>query len=77
MISVSPFETIYFKSEITLNGQCLLNTPVETLKEVNDLKNMKQTGQIWTADDQCKMSLGPSASFCRVNFQTDYFYQTA
>lgn len=47
-------------------GQCLTNIPASLPNEVI-FSEQTNPGQIWTADDQCKMMYGASASFCTVN----------
>jgi len=49
----------------------LANVPTTTPVEVSWVGNTFP-GQIWTADDQCKMIYGSGASFCPVLLQ--YFF---
>ena len=58
--------TIYKLSGVSLNGQCLTNTPTSRPVEV-DLTQDKLPGDFLTPDEQCKMIHGPTASFCSIN----------
>jgi len=65
------FANIFLKissASISSQAQCLLNKPSQPLwYDANfDLTNL--TGQIWSANDQCKMVYGSNASFCQVIF---------
>ena len=54
--------------------QCLLNLPPNLPLEAS-LADEYYPGQMWSLDDQCKMRLGQSASFCRV-FLHDFCYNS-
>ena len=49
----------FFNNFLSVAATCLLNTPAST-----SFENVTKPGQWWTADDQCKMIYGSSASFC-------------
>ena len=67
--SIEQFKLALLNNE--LNGaskmaQCLINVPAVSTAEESFVKDFLP-GQIWTADDQCKMIYGPKASFCQVS----------
>jgi hypothetical protein len=55
-----------FCSNVSLDGQCLLNVPSSQPIEATYVETSKGAGSIWSPDDQCKMAFGKNASFCHV-----------
>ena len=55
------------KSNVAFKGICLKNVPKQIPTETTQTE-YHYSGQIWTADDQCKLVYGMNASFCRVGF---------
>ena len=53
------------KSSISFKGSCLQNLPEQVPPEVTQT-DYHYPGQIWTADDQCKLVYGQNSTFCRV-----------
>lgn len=60
----------YYVSKVSNIGECLLNVPIDSNSIGNYDFDKHLPGQIWTADDQCKMIYGPGASFCQVLYKT-------
>lgn len=52
------------KSNVAFKGICLKNVPEQIPTEATQTE-YHYPGQIWTADDQCKLVYGLNASFCR------------
>ncbi len=55
------------RRSVSMLGKCLANNPTVD-EEIKSLKidNKLLPGQAFTADDQCKMIFGSTASFCHV-----------
>lgn len=59
-------------------AKCLANNPnvdgdIKGLKIDNIEDSKSLPGQAFTADDQCKMLFGPTASFCQVRLISEEF----
>ena len=63
----------FFKlSGVLSSANCLTNIPPNQPYDLYE-----NPGLFWTADDQCKMFYGPTASFCHVNlFHISHFFQS-
>jgi len=53
-------------SQVSSNGQCLLNTPT-TIAIESTYASSQNPGQFLSPHDQCKMFNGNQSSFCMVN----------
>ncbi len=51
------------KSNYTLSGKCLLNSPIDRLPGY--FTNTTLPGKLWSLDDQCKAYLGPTSNYQR------------
>jgi hypothetical protein len=47
---------------------CLLDTSAVINEDTDNFANLKN-GELWSPDDQCKLTRGLDASFCRVSFK--------
>ena len=58
---------ILLRSDLSKNAWCLANKNVH-IPEFVKYSDFAITGQIWDANKQCQMILGPKASFYQVCF---------
>jgi hypothetical protein len=69
--SIAQFKKVLLTSngEVADNAQCLKNVPLNLEIETGYFKTLF-SGQLWTADDQCRLIIGPNstANDCYVTF---------
>jgi hypothetical protein len=73
--SIKKFKTTLLtddKSSVSFKGSCLQNSPEQVPSEVSQT-DYHYPGQIWTADDQCKLVYGQNSTFCRVSIVFFFF----
>ncbi len=63
--SVESYFCVYVFSAVETEYACLTNVPSDLPIETTYVTGVKP-GQLWSADDQCKMNFGSQATFCWV-----------
>ncbi len=63
--SLESYFFVYLFSAVETTYACLTNVPSDLPIETTYVTGVKP-GQLWSADDQCKMNFGSQATFCSV-----------